>query len=248
MAIPRERADVLVAAAMRPLLEDQPFWVALQQRDTVLWSSGASLAAADGESLSLDEMGGWTLVLRDGPARPTDWRRLLNYGRIIFPMVVLACGLTMTAWIIRREMALVEMQASFAAAVTHEFKSPITSIRLLMERISSGRLQSADATERYYAAIRTETDRLDALVNRLLDAQKLQVGQKDYTFRDASIDTIVRAAVEAMRPQAEAKQIAVDLHARVAAAAHGTGRGVHLGRHSQTFWTMPSNTRPKGQR
>jgi signal transduction histidine kinase len=216
VAIPRDRADVLVAASIRPLLEDQPFQVALQQRDTVLWSSGPPPAAAGLESLPLEDMAGWTLAFSSGPVRPNDWRRLLNYGRVIFPMVVLACGLLMTAWIIRREMALVEMQASFAAAVTHEFKSPITSIRLLMERISSGRLQSAEATDRYYAAIRIETDRLEALVNRLLEAQKFQVGQKDYVFRTASIDAIVREAIDAMGPQAEAKQITVVLQCAAA--------------------------------
>ena len=210
VAIPSERAEALIASTVRPLLKEQSFQVSLRQGHEEIWRTGAH-PSASGPSLSLDAMRGWSLAFTDVPPSSMDLRRLLNYARVVFPVVVLACGLAMTGWIVRREMALREMQAAFAAAVTHEFKSPITSIRLLMERITSGRLQSADATERYYAAIRTETDRLDALVNRLLEAQKLQAGQKDYVFHPAAIDAIVRQVVDAMRPQAEAKQIVIDL-------------------------------------
>ncbi len=210
VAMPPDRVDALLADAMRPLVREQPFHVALRHGDAVVWSSGATQLAPP-TSLPLDAIPGWSLAFTDVPSPSTDPRRLLNYARVVFPVIVLACGLTMTAWVIRREMALREMQTAFAAAVTHEFKSPITSIRLLMERITSGRLQSPEAADRYYTAIRTETDRLESLVNRLLDAQKLQAGQKDYAFRPGSIEALVREAVEAMRPQADARQIVVDL-------------------------------------
>jgi signal transduction histidine kinase len=137
--------------------------------------------------------------------------RLLNYARVVFPIVVLACGLVMTAWIRRRELALTELQSTFVAAVTHEFKSPITSIRLLMERITSGRIAAGDSPTRYYAAIGAETDRLEGLVNRLLEAQKLQSGQKTYVFRPTVIETVLRDALDRMRPQAEARRIELDL-------------------------------------
>jgi signal transduction histidine kinase len=140
-------------------------------------------------------------------------RRLLNYARVVFPIVVLACGLLMTAWIMRRELALTELQSTFVAAVTHEFKSPITSIRLLMERITSGRIASGDSPARYYAAIGAETKRLESLVNRLLESQKLQSGQREYVFRPTAIEALVRDAIERVRPQADARQIQIEVSA-----------------------------------
>ncbi len=111
----------------------------------------------------------------------------------------------MTVWIVRREIALTSLQSAFVAAVTHEFKSPITSIRLLLERITSGRMAPGDAPDRYFAAIDAETDRLERLVNRLLEARKLQDGQRDYRFHPEAIEVLVRDAVARLRPQAEAR-------------------------------------------
>ena len=52
-----------------------------------------------------------------------------------------------------------------------------------MERIAGGRHLAGDTPERYYTAVDVEAQRLETLVNRLLEAQKLQTGQKQtYVF------------------------------------------------------------------
>jgi signal transduction histidine kinase len=204
LAFSSERADSLITAAIEPLLGGQPYRAALRDTRSTIWGS---VVDADSDRVwSLESAPGWTLMFSGvAVSSTTNTQRLLNYGRVIFPMIVLTCGLVMTAWIIRRDLALTEMQSTFVAAVTHEFKSPITSIRLLMERLGSGR--SADSPERYYAAIAAEAARLEGLVNRLLEAQQLQRGQKAYAFRQSSLEHIVREAIDRMRPQADAKQI-----------------------------------------
>lgn len=211
VAIPPDRADTLFAAAIAPLLKDQPFHAALRDRHSVLWGN-VSVDANPDNLHPLQSIPGWTLAFAD-IQRPfaTSSHQLLNYARVVFPIVVLACGLVMTAWIRRRELALTELQSTFVAAVTHEFKSPITSIRLLMERITSGRIAAGDSQARYYAAIGAETDRLEGLVNRLLEAQKVQSGQKTYAFRPTVIETVLRDALDRMRPQAEARGIELEL-------------------------------------
>ncbi len=211
VAIRPERAETLFAAAIAPLLKDQPFRAALRDQYSVLWGN-VSLNANPDNLHPLQSIPGWTLAFAD-IQRPfaTSSHQLLNYARVVFPVVVLACGLVMTAWIRRRELALTELQSTFVAAVTHEFKSPITSIRLLMERITSGRIAAGDSQARYYGAIGAETDRLEGLVNRLLEAQKLQCGQKTYAFRPTVIEAVLRDALDRMRPQAEARRIELDL-------------------------------------
>jgi len=157
---------------------------------------------------------GWELAF-SSPAE-TGWfdqRRLLWYGFICLLVIMLMAGLAMTVRVVRREVELARLQSEFVAAVTHEFKSPITSIRLLMERISGGRLRTPEAAGEYYAAVGRETDRLDRLVNRLLESQKIQAGQKRYRFEPASLRELAEAAVARLRPQAEAKSIAIRLEA-----------------------------------
>jgi two-component system sensor histidine kinase SenX3 len=112
----------------------------------------------------------------------------------------------MTVSIMRRELVLARVQSTFLSAVTHEFKSPITAIRLLMERVASGHLP-ADAAARYYDAVGVEIHRLENLVNRVLDAQRLQSGRKRYAPAPVSLPALVSDAVTGMRPQAEAKRI-----------------------------------------
>jgi signal transduction histidine kinase len=214
VAIPGRRASELFAEVIEPLQKDLSFRVALRDQHAVLWGSVTEGSDPD-DVQPMPSIPGWALVFGE-VERPaaTPWHRLLNYARVVFPMVVLACGLLMTGWIRRRELALTELQSTFVAAVTHEFKSPITSIRLMMERITGGRMIEGDSPARYYAAISAETDRLEALVNRLLDAQQVQSGRKTYAFRRTALDAVLREALERMRPQAEAKQI--DLELRIA--------------------------------
>jgi len=116
----------------------------------------------------------------------------------------------MTVRVVRQEVALNQMQAKFLAAVSHELKSPITGIRLLMERIVGGRFQSPGDASEYYAAIGRETDRLENLVNRLLESQKIQADGRKYTFEQSSITEVVDNAIQRLRPQADAKGIRLE--------------------------------------
>jgi signal transduction histidine kinase len=70
-------------------------------------------------------------------------------------------------------------------------------------------LRTPESAGEYYAAVGRETDRLERLVNRLLESQKIQAGQKQYSFQPASMGEIAEAAVERLRPHAEAKSIAI---------------------------------------
>jgi len=191
-----------------PLFIGHNFRTVLRNRRGVVVRGGLD-GAAEWQSKDLESVSEWQLAFT-GASLPTSGR-LLSYTTVVFPIVMLATGLVMTAWIVRREIALARLQSTFVAGVTHEFKSPLTSIRLLMERLASGRLAPDDAPNRYYAAVSAETDRLESLVNRLLEAQKLQSGQKEYAFHPGSLAALARSAVDRLRPQAEAKRILVDL-------------------------------------
>jgi len=199
VAIPQPRLTSFLGAALAPLLP-----------------SGAVAREGQGgqNAVPLRAITGWELAF-SSPAE-TGWfdqRRLLWYGFIGLLVVMLMAGLAMTVRVVQREVELARLQSEFVAAVTHEFKSPITSIRLLMERIAGGRLRTPESASEYYAAVGRETDRLERLVNRLLESQKIQAGQKRYRFEPASLVELAEAAVERLRPQAQVKSIALKLEA-----------------------------------
>jgi signal transduction histidine kinase len=202
----------LIDGVLHSLIASQSFGAAIRHaKGPAVWSllpEGASTQSPT----PLHAVAGWEMVFSAPAGRGAfDLRRLLWYGFTLVMVMTMAIGLAVTLYVVRREVQLNRLQSDFVAAVTHEFKSPITSIRLLMERLAAGRMRTAAAAGEYHDAINRETDRLERLVNRVLESQKIQSGEKRYTFIASSLIALVESAIWRLRPQAEAKCIAVDL-------------------------------------
>jgi two-component system phosphate regulon sensor histidine kinase PhoR len=123
---------------------------------------------------------------------------------------MLITGLAMTINVVRREEEVARRQNEFVATVSHEFKSPITGIRLLMERLQHGRVREPETTKEYYCAIDRELVRLERHVDRLLETQKLQEGLKQYRFTLTALDELTTQAINELRPLADARKIRLE--------------------------------------
>ncbi|MBI4910225.1 MAG: HAMP domain-containing histidine kinase [Acidobacteria bacterium] len=172
----------------------------------VLWSGSAGKGAPH-DVVSLASVPGWKWGFRGGSVERTlQTQQLLWYGFIGFVLVMFASGLTMTAQVIRREMDLIRRQTDFTAAVTHEFKSPITSIRLLVELLTRRPPASPEAAAELYESIDRETARLDTLVSRVLDSQKAGHNERLH-YSCCSLNTLAQGAITRFAAQAEARHI-----------------------------------------
>jgi signal transduction histidine kinase len=208
LAIPQNRLASLLDSIVSPLLSSQPFGVEVRDvKGHSVWGKPQSNAAhteqlhgVRGLELSFSGLSGSGWL---------DQKQLASLGFILLLLVMMIAGLAMTARAVRREVELGRIQNEFIAAMSHEFKSPIASIRLLMERITSGRLATPQAKAEYYTAISREAERLERLVNRLLEWQQIQAGRKRYHFSPGSLARMATTAIEQMRPQAEAKGITI---------------------------------------
>lgn len=69
--------------------------------------------------------------------------------------------------------SLVRVQNDFVSSVSHELRTPLTSIRLLIESLQTGRLEDGER-EQVLSLLGRETDRLEGLVNRVLELTKLE--------------------------------------------------------------------------
>jgi len=209
LAIPQNRFASLLDSIIPLLLSSQPFTVEVRSAE------GASLwGKPQSNALHTEQLRGVRgLELGFSGLSGSGWldqKQLVSLGFILLLLVMMTAGLAMTARAVRREVELGRIQNEFIAAMSHEFKSPIASIRLLMERITSGRLSTPQTTAEYYTAINRETERLERLVNRLLEWQQIQAGRKRYNFSSGSLAEMATTAIEQMRPQAEAKGIAIE--------------------------------------
>lgn len=210
VAVSQRRAVSMVGPVLARFFDGQAFGAALRGASgELLWTHGPAPASWHREPLR--SLRGWEIAFTHAADQRGFMRReWLWYGFISVLFLTLLAGIGMTAHIVRREIELTRMQGEFVAAVTHEFKSPITSIRLLLERVATGRV-SAPQADVYYSAIGQETDRLERLVNRLLEAQRIEAGQRRYAFEPHSIEELTHEVVRHFEPIAQARSIRIDV-------------------------------------
>jgi signal transduction histidine kinase len=106
------------------------------------------------------------------------------------------------------------------AAVSHDLRTPITSLRLLAEAVDDD-IVDGETRARYLGQMRTHIDALSALIDDLFEFSRLEAGDIAWTLERVPLDELVGETVEAMRVQAAAKR--VDVRANVPAgiaAAH----------------------------
>jgi signal transduction histidine kinase len=121
------------------------------------------------------------------------------YGSMI--LVVLGAGLLAGYFLIRdvhRDAETAAMRSHFVASVSHELKTPLTSIRAHAETLLMGRAASPEMTADYLTTIVSESERLTRLVDSVLDFSRIEQGQRTYHLQDTPLDEVVRSAAKAM--------------------------------------------------
>lgn len=106
-----------------------------------------------------------------GEERRSRFNRYLWEGG--FFLVVLALGMALLGRILRQEAALRRRQENFLAAVSHELKSPIASLRLATESMARRELERSHQ-ERWLERSLDDLDRLETLVSNLLESSRLE--------------------------------------------------------------------------
>jgi len=119
---------------------------------------------------------------------------------IVFLAVVL--GLTSLWRNARAQLKLAEKKDDFISAVSHEFRTPLTSIRMYSEMLEKNWVKSEDKVAEYYKNMRQESERLSRLIENVLDFSRIQKGRKKYTFNLGDINKCIENVVEMMRPYA----------------------------------------------
>jgi signal transduction histidine kinase len=99
---------------------------------------------------------------------------------------------------VRREVRLAALRSQFVAGVSHELKTPLTSIRMFADTLRLGRLKSQKTQEEYLDTIVNESERLSRLLNNVLDFSRIEEGRMVYQFGPVTIPDVVGAAAKAM--------------------------------------------------
>ncbi len=117
-------------------------------------------------------------------------RRFLLFGMAVMVSFLLA-GAYFIARAVRREMEIARLQSDFVSAVSHEFRSPLTSVRQLSEILAFGRQPNEARRQIYYATLVNETERLQRLVEKLLNFGGMEAGARQYRFEEIDAAALV---------------------------------------------------------
>ncbi|MCE5340683.1 MAG: ATP-binding protein [Planctomycetaceae bacterium] len=109
---------------------------------------------------------------------------------------------------------LENIRKDFVANVSHELKTPITSIKGFAETLLEGDLTNQAQTRQFLDVIAKNTQRLDAIIDDLLSLSRLEDGQskRDLVFKTVYLKTILANAIELSHIKAQQKQITITLN------------------------------------
>ena len=125
----------------------------------------------------------------------------ITFGVLILTFcVTLLVGAIVLVVSLKRATDLSQLQLDFLSKVSHEFRTPLTSIRLFTETLMGARALTDDQRQQCLNMLDHETERLSTMIGRLLDFGRMEAGKMVYHRQPESVDLIVDAAVCAFEP------------------------------------------------
>jgi signal transduction histidine kinase len=129
--------------------------------------------------------------------------RLLMGLLIAGMFVVIAASGTVILNTLRSEMVLARQKQTFVTNVSHELKTPLTSIRMFSEMLKEGRQPDAEKQRTYLGLMVSETERLTRLINNVLDFSRMEKGKRTYSKTRLDAGILAEAVVENERVRLE---------------------------------------------
>ena len=124
----------------------------------------------------------------------------------------------------------------FLATLSHELRTPLNAILGWVRLMNSGSLD-AGTTQRALEIIERNTRLQAQLIEDLLDVSRIISGKLRLDLRPASVSSVVEAAIDSVRPTADAKHIQLEFHS----TAESDSVLIDQARMQQVVWNLLSN-------
>lgn len=121
------------------------------------------------------------------------------YGAVVSVVIGAALFAGYLLWRdVHRETETARLRSQFVASVSHDLKTPLTSIRAHAETLLLGRTTSTETTSDYLKTIVSESERLSRLVESVLAFSRIEQGRKTYHLQATRLEDVVRSAAKTM--------------------------------------------------
>lgn len=108
-----------------------------------------------------------------------------------------------------RERTLQRTRRELVEAISHDLRTPIASIRAMIESINDGVVTDRDTVQRYLRTIQSETENLSQLVNDLFELSQIDAGLLKLHLDKVPIKQLVADTVESMSAQATSQRLTI---------------------------------------
>src|ERR1700757_4950804 len=127
-----------------------------------------------------------------------NWKEVVPLVLGIFFFGFIIAGLVLNTIFLVREVRRNEQQDSFLNAVTHELKTPITSLRLYLQTLER-RSISEDQRNNFYRLMLEDTDRLLGTVEQVLKAGEVRQRNARKNWQDLNFSAVTEESLELAR-------------------------------------------------
>ncbi len=111
---------------------------------------------------------------------------------------------------ITAETEIEELRKDFISNASHELRTPVTSIKVLIESLMSGAKDDPDLLDEFLKDLSIEVDRLHQLVNDLLDIAKLEADKNSIQVTEFAINPLINEALSTIQPVAKSRDITLN--------------------------------------
>ena len=140
---------------------------------------------------------GWVLLAVRSAFTDSDlsglYWALLSVGSTFFALIVVGVVIYLTLSI--KAINITRRQSNFIDSVTHELKSPIASLKLYLQTLTRRQVSEEEQAE-FYRSMLEDVDRLDQLINHVLDAARLDKPRQETVKQSVRLDGLLESCAE----------------------------------------------------
>ena len=108
---------------------------------------------------------------------------------------------------VTREKEIAQVKTDFVSNVSHELKTPLSSIKAYIEMLLDGEAQDEKTRREFYEIIATETHRLHRLIENILNISRIESGVVKVVRQPVSLPSVVKGVLDVASVQAKARNI-----------------------------------------
>jgi signal transduction histidine kinase len=123
------------------------------------------------------------------------------FWTILALLFILFFGSALIIRTIIQEVNLLNLKSEFIASVSHEFKTPLTSMGAILEHLMDDKVKDPDKTQEYYRILSHDSERLKRLVKNVLDFTKIEEGKRKYKRESIDIVRLVRQEMDSFEKE-----------------------------------------------